>query len=90
MLVCCPKQRREDIRKRILVKSVMKRELIRFNWGESDTSNATGVINHKLCMCQRHDRNSGDVGVGVQAVDLAAFVSEIPCHQGKARPHVAY
>lgn len=55
MLVYCPKWRKEDIRKCILDKSVMKGELTGFDWSESDTSNATGVINHKLRMCHRHD-----------------------------------
>ena len=33
----------------------MKGELIEFDWSESDTFNARGVINHKLCMYHRHD-----------------------------------
>jgi hypothetical protein len=37
MLVCCPKWRREDIRKCILSKSVTEGELIGFDSGESDT-----------------------------------------------------
>jgi hypothetical protein len=55
MLVCCPKWGIEDIGKCILGKSVMKGELIGFDWSESDTSTSRGVINYKLCMCHRHE-----------------------------------
>ena len=33
----------------------MKGELVGFDCSESDTYNATGVINHKLCTFHRHD-----------------------------------
>jgi hypothetical protein len=33
----------------------MEGKLIGFDWRESDTSNARGVIKHNLSMCQRRE-----------------------------------